>query len=119
MITKRFLYPFISGRKCLCPFCKVPLVLHPSHENHKIKYCAHCPYFFEIKAFGQDKAYNAMEVTLNQIPCRVWIANWRKIQVHKIGEHRHITCVFLPIKDANFDDMDKFINRIKTILTFQ
>lgn len=123
MITKRFLYPFIQGRRCLCPFCNQPLV---ERAGHTIKYCPrggekgpYCPYFFELKAIGQSQALNAIELTIHEAKCRVWIAKWKKIKVVKIGEHNHITCVLYPIELTNLQDMDKFINRIKTILTFQ
>jgi len=124
MITKKFLYPFIQGRKAMCPFCNKPLTART--DGALIKYCEsimdigpHCPYFFELRALGQSKALNAIEVTLHEAKCRVWIAQWRRIKIVKIGEHNHITCVLLPIKDADLSDMERFINRIKTILTFQ
>ncbi|WP_205539915.1 hypothetical protein, partial [Pectobacterium versatile] len=62
--------------------------------------------------------YNTIELTIHQAKCRVWISNWKKVKVIKIGEHQHITCIMLPLEKINLSDMDKLIHRCKTILTF-
>jgi len=125
MKIKKYLYPFITDKQ-LCPFCQIKLV---QLEGHAIKYCpqkpkngSYCPYFFEIKAFQQQECYDMIELTLHEASCRVWIKNWKlsnAFKIIKIGEHQHITCVLLPLEKANLQDMDKFVNKIKTILTFQ
>jgi hypothetical protein len=126
MNIKKYLYPFITDKQ-LCPFCQITLV---KREGYAIKYCPrfetkdnpYCPYFFEIKALHQQECYDTIEITLNKVPCRVWIKNWKlsnAFKIIKIGEHQHITCVLLPLEKANLQDMDKFVNKIKTILTFQ
>lgn len=126
MKIEKIISEFVGGLPAICPFCNLQLV---QREHRTILYCPmggdvgpFCPYFFEIKQVGPTLPpyiLNSIEMTLDNPACRVWISSWPCTKVIKIGEFNQITCVLLPIKNADISDMAQFKHRIKTILTFQ
>lgn len=123
------LLQFVKTPQGICPFCSIELVpynngiIHPRACPKGIKNSApYCPYFMTLRSNHNvpseiADSYNLLEISL--YGTRVWIANWKAIKVIKIGEHQHISCVLLPVKYADFSDMEKFERRINTILIFQ